>query len=100
MAKAGLSLMVAMVLGGCAGAQDAGPGTPPAVAQGPCRDAALARFIGQSANAQTGADMLQASGATSLRWGGPGMAMTMDYRADRLTVGYDAAMVITSARCG
>ena len=36
----------------------------------------------------------------TLRWGGPGMAMTMDFRPDRLTVSYDEAMTITSARCG
>ncbi|MBU1462386.1 MAG: peptidase inhibitor I78, partial [Alphaproteobacteria bacterium] len=28
------------------------------------------------------------------------MAMTMDFRPDRLTVSYDEAMTITSARCG
>ena len=35
-----------------------------------------------------------------MRWGAPGMAMTMDYREDRLTVSYDEAMLVTSARCG
>jgi len=44
--------------------------------------------------------MLKASGATTLRWGAPGTAMTMDFRQDRLTVSYDEKMVVTSARCG
>ena len=69
-------------------------------AAGPCNHDALARFIGQKASAETGAALLAASGARTLRWGGPGMAMTMDFRPDRLTVSYDEAMVITSARCG
>ncbi len=67
---------------------------------GPCRNDPVAGFVGQKASAESGAAMLKASGAKTLRWGGPGMAMTMDFRPDRLTVAYDEAMVITSARCG
>ena len=63
-------------------------------------DVAVERFIGQKASAETGAALLAASGARTLRWGGPGMAMTMDFRPDRLTVSYDEARTITSARCG
>lgn len=96
------TMMLAGLLGltACAGANGEGPAAPPAVAEGPCRNEGLDRFVGQKASAETGAALLRASGARTLRWGGPGMAMTMDYRADRLTVSYDAAMVITSARCG
>jgi hypothetical protein len=75
------------------------PATP-AAAEGTCRHEGLDSFVGQKASAGTGAALLKASGARTLRWGGPGMAMTMDFRADRLTVSYDEAMVITSARCG
>ncbi|MEC3909886.1 I78 family peptidase inhibitor [Sphingobium sp. CR2-8] len=91
-----------MVLGltACAGANGSGPTSPPAVADGPCKNEGLDRFHGQKADAQIGVDLLKASGAKTLRWGGPGMAMTMDFRPDRLTVSYDAAMVILSARCG
>jgi hypothetical protein len=95
-----MMLLCLATLGGCAGADGQGPATPPAVADGPCRNDGLDAFVGQKASAQTGAALLKASGARTLRWGGPGMAMTMDYRADRLTVSYDAAMTITSARCG
>ena len=80
-------------LAGCATA------TPP-VASGTCNHEALTRFVGQKASAESGAALLRESGARTLRWGGPGMAMTMDFRPDRLTVSYDAAMVITAARCG
>ncbi|KQN05399.1 peptidase inhibitor I78 [Sphingobium sp. Leaf26] len=92
--------LMASSLSACAGAGDEGPATPPATAEGPCRHDGLERFTGQKASAEVGAALLKASGAKSLRWGGPGMAMTMDFRPDRLTVGYDEAMVITSARCG
>jgi hypothetical protein len=90
-------LMLALGLAGCAGAR--GPATPP-VADGACRSDGLERFVGQKASAEAGAALLAASGARTLRWGGPGMAMTMDFRPERLTVSYDAAMVITAARCG
>lgn len=56
--------------------------------------------MGKTATADLGAEMLKASGATTLRWGAPGTAMTMDFRQDRLTVSYDEKMVVTSARCG
>lgn len=92
--------LMALSLSACAGAGGAGPDTPPAVAEGPCKNDGLEQFTGQKATAETGAALLKASGAKSLRWGGPGMAMTMDFRADRLTVSYDDAMVITAARCG
>jgi hypothetical protein len=100
-----MSLMASglMMLGlsACAGAGEAGPATPPATsAEGPCRNDGLDSFTGQKASAEVGAALLKASGAKTLRWGGPGMAMTMDFRPDRLTVSYDEAMVITSARCG
>jgi hypothetical protein len=90
-----LLLLAALTLAGCAAGE-----RPQAAVKGPCRNDGLDAFVGRKASAETGAALLKASGARTLRWGGPGMAMTMDYRADRLTVGYDEAMVITSARCG
>lgn len=98
MAFAGL---MALPLAACAGANGQGPETPPAAsAEGPCRNDGLERFVGQKASAELGVALLKASGAKTLRWGAPGMAMTMDFRPDRLTVSYDEAMVVTSARCG
>ena len=77
-----------------------GTPTPPVSAGGKCSDDALAAFEGQKVTAALGAELLAKSGARTLRWGAPGMAMTMDYREDRLTVSYDEAMIVTSARCG
>jgi hypothetical protein len=97
MRNAALALLA--LLAACAGTNGAGPATPSS-AEGPCRNDGLDRFVGQAASADLGTELLRASGARTLRWGGPGMAMTMDFRADRLTVSYDERMKITSARCG
>ncbi|WP_150291182.1 I78 family peptidase inhibitor [Sphingobium estronivorans] len=94
------ALALLPLLTACAGANGEGPATPPATAEGSCRNDGLDRFVGQTASASLGAELLQASGARILRWGAPGMAMTMDFRPDRLTVSYDERMTITSARCG
>lgn len=77
-----------------------GTPTAPVSAGGTCSNDALASFEGQKVTAALGAELLAKSGARTLRWGAPGMAMTMDYREERLTVSYDDAMIITSARCG
>ncbi|WP_242125600.1 I78 family peptidase inhibitor [Sphingobium sp. Sx8-8] len=98
MRTAAFSLL--LLLTACAGAGGGGPATPPASAEGPCRNDGLDRFTGRTASTALGVELLKASGARTLRWGAPGMAMTMDFRADRLTVSYDEKMAITSARCG
>ena len=85
------------ILSACA---TTGTPTAPVSAGGTCSNDALAAFEGQKVTAALGAELLAKSGARTLRWGAPGMAMTMDYREDRLTVSYDDAMIITSARCG
>ncbi|WIA57358.1 I78 family peptidase inhibitor [Sphingobium sp. WTD-1] len=94
--------MIFLPLAACAGTGSEGPGSAPpaAMVEGPCRNDGLDRFIGQKATANLGAELLKTSGAKTLRWGAPNMAMTMDFRPDRLTVGYDDQMLVTSARCG
>lgn len=84
-------LLLAAALGGCA--------TAP-VETAECRNDGLDAFTGRHVAAELGADIMKASGARTLRWGGPGMAMTMDYRADRVTISYDEHNKVTSARCG
>lgn len=70
------------------------------VGEATCKDEALRSFIGVRASQSSGTEMLKSSGARYLRWVGPGMAVTMDYQPDRLTISYNQAMAITSARCG
>lgn len=94
------ALMIPLLAAACTSADGQGPATMPATAEGPCRNDGLDRFVGQTASEDIGTQLLQASGARTLRWGAPGMAMTMDFRPDRVTVSYDEKMVIKSARCG
>lgn len=65
-----------------------------------CEASALQGHIGHTASEKSGAMLLQLSGARSLRWVPPRTAVTMDYRPDRLTVGYDDDMKITRIGCG
>ncbi len=67
---------------------------------GMCDAEGLQTYVGQKADADTGAMILQKSGAKTLRWGAPGTMWTMDYREDRVNVRYDAAMTITEVKCG
>ncbi len=94
-----LTAALLLPLAACAHAPGQPPAPPPA-AEGACSNDGLERFIGQQASSETGAALLQASHARTLRWGPPDSAMTMDFRPDRLTVSYDRTMTITSARCG
>ncbi|MGE4411138.1 MAG: peptidase inhibitor I78 [Sphingomonadales bacterium] len=102
-----VSLTLGIVCGGCTATPEtasSGPetstATPPSAPPSPCKADALDSFIGQKATEETGAKILAASGARTLRWAGPGMAVTMDYRFDRVTVSYDQDMVIERASCG
>lgn len=77
------------------------PGEPVVVGAGSCHAETLERFAGQPATSDVASQMLQASGARTLRWTGPGMAVTMDYREDRITVTLDDSYrTIVRANCG
>lgn len=72
----------------------------PKAAAGECRNDGLQRFVGQPATQQLGAEMLRVSGATRLQWINPGMAVTMDFRPERLRIQLGANGRIESLRCG
>ena len=67
---------------------------------GACDATPAQRLVGQTATQALGAEALRLAGATTLRWAPPDAVLTMDYRMDRLTVGYDEELVVTSLRCG
>ena len=90
-------LLTVALLAGCATSGTPGVAGEP---DGACRGDDLQRFVGQTATGALGAEMLKTSGATTLRWVPPNTAVTMDFRADRLTVSYDADYKIVSASCG
>ena len=56
--------------------------------------------LGSLASQELGAQLLAETGARTLRWVPPRSAVTMDFRPDRLTVGYDDEMKITRISCG
>lgn len=96
-----LTAPLLIALAGCVSAQTgvANPSTNPTTGEA-CRSEQLNQFVGQKADAELGAKMMDVSGARVLRWVAPGMAVTMDFRADRLTVTYDENFMITQASCG
>lgn len=84
---------------------------PPANAQTPtgeategmpmvCDAAPVQNLVGQKSTVAIGRDALARTGAKSLRVIGPGMAVTMDFRNDRLNIEVDDKNVITAIRCG
>ncbi len=67
---------------------------------GACRSEPLAQFIGQQASEEVGARILKASGSRVIRWVPKGGVVTMDFRADRVTVQLDGQNRIETASCG
>ena len=93
-----LALLSMAVLGSCA---TTAPPPPAPGGGGVCRNDSLARFAGREATSEIGSEILSASGGKILRWVQPGMAVTMDYREDRVTVWIAAANNrIERATCG
>lgn len=57
-------------------------------------------FVGRQATPAVRTEVARTTGAKAIRWITPGMAVTMDYRTDRLNVSLTKAEVIEGARCG
>jgi hypothetical protein len=72
--------------------------TPPG--EGACQADALADLVGKPATAEIAAEALRRSGARAMRRIEPGMAVTMDFRQDRLNMNTDAAGTVTRFHCG
>ena len=100
MNRMSLALTVpALLLAGCI-PQVQPPEDLPAMPEGECSAAPAQDLVGQKATGELGSELLRRTGAKTLRWVAPGMAVTMDYRADRLTVGYDENYIIARISCG
>lgn len=67
---------------------------------GICRQGGVQRFVGSKASDELGMEILRASGAKRLRWGGEDTAFTMDYREDRVNVIYARDGTIVKITCG
>ena len=67
---------------------------------GTCKGEGLSSFVGQDATEATGSELLKQSGANTLRWVPKGSMITMEFRADRVTVYLDANNEIERVSCG
>ena len=65
-----------------------------------CKTDGMDQFIGQTRSTEVQAAIRRVSNAAVLRWAPPGVMLTMDYRADRVTVWLDSANRITRVACG
>lgn len=57
-------------------------------------------LVGRVATQELAGQALQLSGAKTLRWLQPGMAVTMEYRAGRLNITLDDKNRVTGVTCG
>jgi hypothetical protein len=57
-------------------------------------------FIGQPGTSDIGAAIMQATHAAVLRWAPPGYMLTMNFRADRVTVRLGPDGKVTAINCG
>lgn len=94
-AKASL-LVGTLFLAGCTPVEMRGEHHPPRE----CRNEPLKRFVGRPGDAGAIEGARRASGARTVRVLRPGEAMTMDFRADRLTIVVDEHRIIARASCG
>ena len=90
-----LPVSAALLLSGCVVVPVAVPAEPRT-----CKADGLAAFAGRAANEVTGNEILRASGAARLRWVQPGMVVTMEYSAERVTAFIDANKRIERVVCG
>ena len=91
-----LMIILAVATAGCA----LSPAVNEVGMAGACRGESAQTYVGQLATQEVGSKLLAATGANALRWIAFGQMVTMEYRADRLTVRIDLANRIASATCG
>ena len=65
-----------------------------------CDAAKASAMVGEVRSDPMGDRILKATGAKLLRWISPGMAVTMDYRADRANIYVDRNGKIERISCG
>ena len=65
-----------------------------------CGASLVQTYLGLRANTVLRTEIAARSEARTIRWIEPGMAVTMDYRGDRLNAELDEDGVIRALRCG
>ena len=79
---------------------DKGAETMPPPPSGKCVANGLGSLTGKTRSEAVTKEALRLSGAKNVRWIAPGMAVTMDYREDRLNLYLDGAGKIERISCG
>ncbi len=99
--RIGLMAGIALATGACAVNQPADSAPPPhqGVTAGTCNPANIQRFVGQQVTDDLKAEMKRVSGAAIIRFVPPGMAITMEYSSQRLTVFTDPANRVERISC-
>lgn len=90
----------ALLLAGCTAARTPAAAELPTAPADECNATAAQVHLGQKATGELGVELLRQTAARVLRWVPPRTAVTMDYRADRVTVGYDDDYTIVRISCG
>ena len=90
-------VLVAVMLAGCTTPAPVVHGETPAHT---CLAEGTDHFIGQPGTSETGAAIMQATHAAVLRWAPPGYMLTMDFRADRVTVRLGPDRKVMAINCG
>ena len=93
-------ILVAPLAAACASTAVPTESTPAETAPAnACSPDSLACYTGLAADNALAARMMRETGRTDIRLVKPGMAVTMDFREDRLTVYLDAANKVERASC-
>ncbi len=93
-----LAAIVAVPLAACA--QMPPVDETPVMGAGQCDASKLGDLIGKTATSAVVADAQQRSMSRTVRVIKPGVAVTMDYRTDRLNIDVTDRNVVTATRCG
>ena len=98
------ALMLIVTLGcAVAGCTPPPPPPPPPPLPRAAGDTCVAEpgrvMLGRKADALAGAELMRLTNSREIRWVGPNIVVTMEYKFGRVTVGYDAAMTIGSVAC-
>ena len=67
---------------------------------GKCVPNTSQQYVGQTANLENAQKILDASGATTFRWGGPDRVLTTEVDPNRVTVYYDESNSVARVICG
>ncbi|MFS0736322.1 I78 family peptidase inhibitor [Sphingomonas sp. 1P06PA] len=95
-----LILPATLLLSACAPADDRPPVGETVPADGPCDATPGQKFLGAIGDPAAVESIRIATGSRAARRIEPGMAVTMDYRQDRVNVELDEAGKIKAVRCG